>query len=312
MEAPGDASNRPQIQLTYLGTDRREIIDEEYCVLPPPVFHQFRDSDRAFHFLIAGNGITFQHKVRRGCIRTEVANKTITGFHFKLSPIEGQVVVTAANDFSTGKRVTEISKTISPVLKMVPGVEISATYTRSEISETDLTSSPSGLLTNIQSVRQALFEVIRTSTKANSTDETKKADGNIDTPATEGSSGPSKTTTRTSVHVPEQSVSSSRHHNVETMMETSSPGNPDLEAQQRPSERRSDSSTTTEGNEKPYQYVVIGLFSHVTGIPRERLVIVKKPKHLFRRMRWGIIKLRGIEALLSLRGVKGFAIYEVC
>jgi hypothetical protein len=308
MEAPDDASNRPQIQLTHLETDRREITDEEYCDLPPPVFHQFRDSDRAFRFLIAGNGITFQHNGRRGCIRTEVANKTITGFHFKLSPIQGRAVVTAENDFSTGKRVTEISTTISPALGMM-SAEVSATYTR---SETGLTSSPSGLLTNIQSIRQALFDVVRTSAKANSTDDTKKADGNIDTPATEGSSGPSKTTPRTSVHVPEQGMFSNHHHTVETMTETSSSGNPDLEAQQRLSERRSDSSTTTEGNKKPHQYVVIGLFSRVTGIPRERLVIVKKPKHLFRRMRWGIIKLRGIEAFLSLRGVKGFAIYEVC
>ena len=61
----------------------------------------------------------------------------------------------------------------------------------------------------------------------------------------------------------------------------------------------------------PQHFVVIGIFSPLTGIPSERLVTVSKPKHLFRDLWWGIMRLRGIEAFVSLKDVKGFAVYQV-
>lgn len=59
------------------------------------------------------------------------------------------------------------------------------------------------------------------------------------------------------------------------------------------------------------KYVVMGLFSRVNGVPRERLIEIKTPKRLFFYIWFSIISLRGIDAIFSLKDVRGFAIYQV-
>jgi hypothetical protein len=40
-----------------------------------------------------------------------------------------------------------------------------------------------------------------------------------------------------------------------------------------------------------HPYVVIGLFSPITGVPRERLIKIKNPAHLFRNISFGVMNL---------------------
>jgi hypothetical protein len=58
-------------------------------------------------------------------------------------------------------------------------------------------------------------------------------------------------------------------------------------------------------------FIVIGIFSRDTEVPRERLLRVSNPKVFFKELAWSIIKLRGKEALFSLKDVKGFGVYQV-
>lgn len=60
-------------------------------------------------------------------------------------------------------------------------------------------------------------------------------------------------------------------------------------------------------------YVVVGIFPHGHANPRERVVFVKKPEHLFWGLLWASLRLRGVfGTFLSLRHVKGFRLYKVC
>lgn len=60
-------------------------------------------------------------------------------------------------------------------------------------------------------------------------------------------------------------------------------------------------------------YVVLGVFPRGHANPRERVVFVNKPKHLFWKLSWGIFCLRGVTgSFFSLRHVKGFRLYKVC
>ncbi|KAI3317424.1 hypothetical protein HD806DRAFT_515017 [Xylariaceae sp. AK1471] len=103
---------------------------------------------------------------------------------------------------------------------------------------------------------------------------------------------------------------SSRPANEETTATTET----DLEAQPIQSNPPDAISKKTKEKRKkpkaPQHFVVIGIFSPLTGIPHERLVVISKPKHLFRDLWWGIMRLRGIEAFVSLKDVKGFAVYK--
>ncbi|KAI1082168.1 hypothetical protein F5B20DRAFT_587827 [Whalleya microplaca] len=88
----------------------------------------------------------------------------------------------------------------------------------------------------------------------------------------------------------------------------------DLEAQPMQStQQEATSKKKTKERKKPkgpQHFVVIGIFSLLTGIPLEHLVVISKPNHLFRDLWWGIMRLRGIEALVSLKDAKGFAVYK--
>jgi hypothetical protein len=85
---------------------------------------------------------------------------------------------------------------------------------------------------------------------------------------------------------------------------------PDIEGQQQPSDRNS-RLWNEMGRKFETQYVVTGLFSRIDGMPREHMIKVEKPAYLFWYMSWDIIRLRGISAFFSLKGVKGFALYKV-
>lgn len=59
-------------------------------------------------------------------------------------------------------------------------------------------------------------------------------------------------------------------------------------------------------------YVVVGLFPRGHGNPRERVVFVNQPKHLFWKVCWAAFCLRGVSGtFLSLRHIKGFRLYKV-
>jgi len=59
-------------------------------------------------------------------------------------------------------------------------------------------------------------------------------------------------------------------------------------------------------------YVVVGIFQRGHTSPRERVVFVHKPEHLFRKLGWATFRLRGLTGtFLSLKHVKGFGLYKV-
>ncbi|KAH9221683.1 hypothetical protein DL95DRAFT_287645 [Leptodontidium sp. 2 PMI_412] len=64
------------------------------------------------------------------------------------------------------------------------------------------------------------------------------------------------------------------------------------------------------------QYVVMGLFSQVTGVPNERLIRIRTSEGrrssigLFRSMSVAVMRIRGIGAVFSLKDVKAFGIYQ--
>jgi hypothetical protein len=58
-------------------------------------------------------------------------------------------------------------------------------------------------------------------------------------------------------------------------------------------------------------YIVLGKFSGSDDIPQELLVSIKKPSFLFWNIFWATVRLRGINCLVSLKDVKGFAVYKV-
>lgn len=65
------------------------------------------------------------------------------------------------------------------------------------------------------------------------------------------------------------------------------------------------------------QYVVMGLFSQVTGVPNETLIRIRTSEGrrssigLFRSMSVAVMRIRGIGAVFSLKDVKAFGIYQV-
>jgi hypothetical protein len=108
---------------------------------------------------------------------------------------------------------------------------------------------------------------------------------------------------------PEMGLRGSREEKTESKVGQTS-REPDLEGQPEPSDQQSHILNEM-GRKFQTQYVVIGLFSRVNGVPRERLIKVKEPAYLFRYMSWGIIRLRGVGAFFSLKDVEGFALYKV-
>jgi hypothetical protein len=58
-------------------------------------------------------------------------------------------------------------------------------------------------------------------------------------------------------------------------------------------------------------YIVLGKFSGSDDIPQELMVSIKKPSLLFWNIFWATVRLRGINWLVSLKDVKGFAVYKV-
>lgn len=60
-------------------------------------------------------------------------------------------------------------------------------------------------------------------------------------------------------------------------------------------------------------YLVVGLFPRGHPNPRERVVFVQHPKHLFWNLFWASFRLRGVSGtFLSLRHINGFRLYKVC
>jgi hypothetical protein len=59
------------------------------------------------------------------------------------------------------------------------------------------------------------------------------------------------------------------------------------------------------------RYVVLGLFSPIDGIPREKMVFIRHSERIFRDLFWAIVRLRGLRGLFSLKDVRTFAIYKV-
>jgi len=71
------------------------------------------------------------------------------------------------------------------------------------------------------------------------------------------------------------------------------------------------SAVDWDGSIRPI-YVVAGIFQRGHTNPRERVVFVHKPEHLFRKLRWAVFRLRGLAGtFLSLKHVKQFKLYKV-
>lgn len=59
-------------------------------------------------------------------------------------------------------------------------------------------------------------------------------------------------------------------------------------------------------------YVVIGIFPRGYTTPREMVVFVENPSHLFWKLQWAAFRLRGLtRSLFSLRHIKEFRLYHV-
>jgi hypothetical protein len=60
-----------------------------------------------------------------------------------------------------------------------------------------------------------------------------------------------------------------------------------------------------------YPYIVIGIFDGVDRWPKERVIVSKHPSLFLLQIWWGVIRLRGISYVLSLKDVKRFRLYKV-
>jgi hypothetical protein len=60
-----------------------------------------------------------------------------------------------------------------------------------------------------------------------------------------------------------------------------------------------------------YPYIVIGIFDGVDKWPRERVIVSKHPSLFLLQIWWGVVRLRGISYVLSLKDVKRFRLYKV-
>jgi hypothetical protein len=278
------------------------VIGAEYCHLPAPKFHRFRVHERIFHFDLAGNGYTLAMKGRRGCIRTEVANEAHMSLRMNIFGVRAEVCRTTQNNFRTDERATHTSFTHSRY-----GVDVEYKMTRktgkkeSSRGMAVAMKGPAGIDMNAACVKETEQTV-------------KEKDGQPQSGSREVAET-SKSTSRVAATLMPGSIlrpAGFLYSREETTVEEKSMGaEPDLEGQPVVSE---EPGQPPEGEKakKPKHYLVIGLFSPVTGVPRERLITVKNPKNLFRRMWWEIMKLRGIGAILSLKDIKGFAVYQVC
>ena len=61
----------------------------------------------------------------------------------------------------------------------------------------------------------------------------------------------------------------------------------------------------------PPVFVVIGLFEGPDMAPKERIVYIKHHDWVFWYLWWGIIRLRGIQSIFSLKDCTAFKIYTV-
>jgi hypothetical protein len=60
-----------------------------------------------------------------------------------------------------------------------------------------------------------------------------------------------------------------------------------------------------------YPYIVIGIFDGVDRWPKERVIVSKHPSFFLLQIWWGVVRLRGISYVLSLKDVKKFRLYKV-
>jgi hypothetical protein len=60
-----------------------------------------------------------------------------------------------------------------------------------------------------------------------------------------------------------------------------------------------------------YPYIVIGIFDGVDRWPKERVIVSKHPSLFLLQIWWGVVRLRAISYVLSLKDVKRFRLYKV-
>jgi hypothetical protein len=71
------------------------------------------------------------------------------------------------------------------------------------------------------------------------------------------------------------------------------------------------SSQSVENLQSHVQYVVVGIFSKGSNIPKEVIIPLMGQRHLMTALWYGVLKVRGWKLLFSPKSVKGFGIYQV-
>jgi len=304
----------PEIRVEYAGelNDRVGIAVKEVIVdtrvLPRPEFHLFQDYDHGYRFNIFGNGFAFGTSGRRGCIRTEVSNRSHASVKINLFGVRGGIHSTIANDFQAPARSKKTSVSLTAF-----GHAIDSTRNTEENQggfhkrvETSV-STKFGLPGGQELGRLKAERVRHVPTENVSSSQRWKVSFERAPYSTSNGSGAPVNPGISMTKSTSQDESSS--HNQASITDLDR----DLEGQPTKTELpiHKPAQIPEEPAKKQPNYIVIGLFSSITGAPKERLVLVKEPKTLFRHMWWAIIRLRGFGALLSLKDVKSFAVYQV-
>lgn len=123
--------------------------------------------------------------------------------------------------------------------------------------------------------------------------------------------------TSTPISFPRQTIAKHSHDDIEEVKDPTSvrslkpaPGHGESARFQ----RRVGSETINSNSENiktTNPYIVIGIFDGIERWPKERVILVRHPSLFLFQVWWGMVKLRGVYYVFSLKGVMGFRLYKV-
>jgi len=122
--------------------------------------------------------------------------------------------------------------------------------------------------------------------------------------------------TSTPISFPRQTIAKHSHDDIEEVKDPTSvrslkpaPGHGESARFQ----RRVGSETINSNSENiktTNPYIVIGIFDGIERWPKERVILVRHPSLFLFQVWWGMVKLRGVYYVFSLKGVMGFRLYK--
>ncbi|RYP48623.1 hypothetical protein DL768_005514 [Monosporascus sp. mg162] len=301
MSRPSLARQLPEVGIKEIDTkplrDNGQVkvaVDEEYYNLGAPKFNEWNDYayDSDFHCL--GIGYRIKLAGRRGCARAAVESSKRASFHANVFGVRTKLSLRARARFKAGRYEEQVDTYAG-----IRGPDFNVDYGNKRVSvrergkqRTDKKSIfNTTLAQNVPGLRPNIYAEIEKTTSA-VRDTTAEAPGHP--------------------RMLESPPITANGLQTNTDVQKVSTVEPDLEKQPVGSdtEPSAPKNAIPKKPKPPKHFVVIGIFSPSTGIPRERVIFINNPKRLFRSVWWGAVRLRGIGGLISLKHVTSFSLYE--